>query len=97
MPVYKAGLGYDLSASFFTGVEVIKEQGGSTGIHASMQYKPITDFFARAGIVSSSNTWYAGIGYLFKELRLDVTVSMHRQLGISPGILLLYQANKKDK
>lgn len=97
MPVYKAGLGYDLSASFFTSVEVIKEQGGSTGIHASMQYKPITELFARAGVVTSSNIWYAGVGYLFKELRLDVTVSMHRQLGISPGLLLLYQLKSQNK
>ncbi|MCC6289189.1 MAG: hypothetical protein IT249_15020 [Chitinophagaceae bacterium] len=97
MPVYKAGLGYDFSASFFTGVEVIKEQGGATGIHASFQYKPITQIFARAGIVTSNHLWYAGIGYLFKDLRVDITVSMHQQLGISPGILLLYTIKKQEK
>ncbi|MFT3945692.1 MAG: hypothetical protein QM763_03705 [Agriterribacter sp.] len=97
MSVYKAGLGYDFSASFFSGVEVIKEQGGATGIHASFQYKPIVQLFARAGIVTSNHSWYAGIGYLFKELRVDVTVSMHQQLGISPGILLLYAIKKQEK
>ena len=97
MPVYKAGLGYEFSPSFFTGIEVIKEQGTETGIHASFQYKPITQFFARAGIVTSNNIWYAGIGYLFKGLRLDMTVSIQQQLGISPGLLLLYQLNTKNK
>ncbi|MFT3747819.1 MAG: hypothetical protein QM768_05855 [Agriterribacter sp.] len=97
MPVYKAGLGYDFSVYLFSGVEVIKEQGGTTGIHASFQYKPITALFARGGIVTSSHLWYAGIGYLFKELRVDVTISMHRQLGISPGILLLYTIKKQEK
>lgn len=97
MPVYKAGLGYDFSTSFFSGIEVIKEQGSTTGIHASFQYKPVTQLFARAGIVTSNHSWYAGIGYLFKELRVDVTVSMHQQLGISPGILLLYGIKKQEK
>jgi hypothetical protein len=97
MPVYKAGLGYDFSSSFFTAFEVIKEQGKSTGIHASFQYKPITQFFARAGIVTSNNLWYAGIGYLYKALRTDFTVSMHQQLGMSPGILLMYAIKKQDK
>lgn len=97
IPVYKAGLGYEFSPSFFTSVEVIKEQGESTGIHGSFQYKPITQLFARAGVVTSSNIWYAGIGYLLKDLRFDVTVSIHRQLGISPGILLSYQVNPTNK
>lgn len=97
MPVYKAGLGYEISNAFFTGVEVVKEQGGVAGIHASFQYKPIEQLFARAGIVTSGHLWYAGIGYMFKALRVDVTASMHRQLGISPGILLLYTPKKQDK
>lgn len=97
MPVYKAGLGYEFSSSFFTSIEVIKEQGTAAGIHGSFQYKPITQLFARAGMITTSNIWYAGIGYLFKELRVDVAVSIHRQLGISPGILLSYQINPKNK
>lgn len=95
MPVYRAGLGYELSSSFFTGVEIIKEMGGTTGINASFQYKPVNYLFARAGIVTSNHTWYAGIGYLYKNMRLDVTASMHRQLGISPGVLLLYDLKKQ--
>ncbi|MFT3702381.1 MAG: hypothetical protein QM802_08430 [Agriterribacter sp.] len=96
--VYRAGLGYEFSANFFTAVEVIKEQGTNTSIHAGFQYKPIKQLFARAGIVTGNTSYYFGAGYLYKDLRLDVTVSIHQQLGLSPGLLLLYQFKKnKDE
>lgn len=97
MAVYKAGVGYEFSAFFFTSVELVKEQGGATGIHASFQYKPLAQLFARGGIVSSVNTWYAGVGYLYKGLRVDITVNIHRQLGISPGLLVSCELNAKNK
>jgi hypothetical protein len=93
-PVYKAGLGYEFSSAFFTAVEVIKEQSSDVNIHAGFQYKPLKQLFARAGVITGNTSYYFGIGYLYKHLRLDVTASLHQQLGISPGLLLLFQFQK---
>lgn len=93
-PVYKAGLGYEFSSAFFTAAEVIKEQASDVNIHVGFQYKPLKQLFARAGVVTGNTSYYFGIGYLYKDLRLDVTASLHQQLGISPGLLLLYQFKK---
>ncbi len=95
-PVYKAALGYEFSSSFFAAAEVIKEQSSAVNIHVGFQYKPIKQLFARAGVITGNSSYYFGVGYLYKDLRLDITASLHQQLGISPGILLLYQFKKNN-
>ncbi|WP_152269140.1 hypothetical protein [Agriterribacter humi] len=95
--VYKVGLGYEISASFFTQLEVIKEKDKDVNVHAGLQYRPIKQLFARAGIFTGTSTCYFGIGYLYRQLRMDFSVGFHQQLGTSPGLLLLYQLNKKTK
>lgn len=95
--VYKAGIGYELSSAFLTQVEVMKEKEKDTNIHLSLQYKPVPQVFARAGILTGSATAYFGAGYLHHRLRADFSFSFHQQLGISPGLLLLYQFNQNEK
>lgn len=95
--VYKAALGYDVSAAFFAGLEIIKEQDKDAGISIGLQYKPIKQFFARTGVYTAGNSFYFGVGFLYHNMRLDITTSFHNQLGASPGILLLYQFSKKNK
>ncbi|HRP56800.1 hypothetical protein [Agriterribacter sp.] len=95
--VYKTGLGYEMSVSFFTQLEVIKEKGKDVNVHAGIQYRPIKQLFARAGIFTGTSSCYFGAGYLYRKLRMDFSVGFHPQLGISPGLLLLYQLNKNAK
>ena len=95
--VYKAGLGYEMSASFFTQLEIIKEKDKDVNVHAGLQYRPIKQLFARAGIFTGTSSCYFSVGYLYRQLRMDFSVGFHQQLGISPGLLLLYQLNKSAK
>ncbi|HTN06351.1 hypothetical protein [Agriterribacter sp.] len=95
--IYKAGIGYEMSASFFTQLEVIKEKNRDVNIHAAFQYKPLKELMAKAGIFTGTSSGYFGVGYLYRQLRMDVSVSFHQQLGISPGLLLLYQLNKSTE
>lgn len=95
--VYKVGLGYEMSASFFTQLEIIKEKDKDVNVHAGLQYRPIKQLFARAGMFTGTSSCYFGVGYLYRQLRMDLSVSFHQQLGISPGLLLLYQLNKSAK
>ena len=86
---YKFGLGYDASAAFFAGAEVIKEEDRPVNVIAGVQYHFEDHFFARAGIISESGAAFAGAGIGWNKLRLDVSASYHPQLGFSPGILLM--------
>ncbi|MBN8861030.1 MAG: hypothetical protein J0H29_21745 [Sphingobacteriales bacterium] len=94
--VYKAGIGYTLSQLCFFGATVIKEENSVPSAHFSIQYRPIRQLFARAGILTGNHSWYAGLGYLWKNLRMDITASFHDRLGMSPGLLLLYEAPQTE-
>lgn len=94
--VYKAGIGYTLSQLCFLGATVIKEENHAPSVHFGIQYRPIKQLFVRTGIVTGNHSWYAGLGYLWKNLRVDITVSFHDRLGMSPGLLLLYQSPQTE-
>ena len=51
---------------------------------------------ARAGVSTSTSVYYFGIGVGLKQFRLDATASVHQQLGITPGLLLLFNLKKKE-
>ena len=87
---YKFGLGYDASDKFFVSAELVKEEDFPVNMNAGFQYQFAKQFFARAGISSANAVSYAGLGLSWSNLRLDISASYHQQLGISPGLLLIY-------
>lgn len=92
--VYKMGLGYDASDKFFVSAELVKEEDFPVNLNAGFQYQFAKQFFARGGIASANSVSYAGVGLSWSSLRLDISGSYHPQLGISPGLLLIYNFHK---
>lgn len=90
---YKFGLGYDASDKFFVAAELVKEEDFPVNMNAGFQYQFAKQFFARAGIASASTVVYAGVGMAWSNIRLDISASYHQQLGVSPGLLLIYNFN----
>jgi hypothetical protein len=88
--VYTFGLGYEASDNFFFSAEVEKEENQSMNVNAGMQYKFLPQLMARAGIATATSNAYFGFGLFIKSIRIDVTVAYHPQLGITPGLLFLF-------
>jgi hypothetical protein len=42
------------------------------------------------GIATSTGSPYAGMGWQWKNCRADLTMRYHPQLGITPGLLLVF-------
>lgn len=95
--VYSFGMGYDASEKFFASAEIIKEEDQPVNVNAGLQYKFLPQLLARMGIASATSFVWAGAGLSWKSFRVDVTASYHPQLGITPGLLLLFNFYKKDK
>ena len=93
---YVVGLGYDASKKFFVGAEIEKEEDQTVNVNASLQYKFLPEILARAGISSATSSAWIGLGLTLKAFRLDLTTSYHPDLGITPGILLLFNFNSKS-
>lgn len=95
--VYSAGIGYDASEKFLISMEVQKEEDQPVNVNAGFQYKPITSLSVRAGISSATSSVWGGVGVLLQSFRIDITASFHPQLGLTPGMLIVFsQKNRKD-
>ena len=90
---YKVGLGYDASEKFFVSAELVKEEDFPVNMNAAFQYQFAKQFFVRGGISSANTVGFAGLGLAWNNLRLDFSASYHQQLGVSPGLLLIYNFN----
>lgn len=94
--VYTVGMGYEASENFFISAEIEKEEDQDVNVNAGLQYKFLPQLMARAGISTNTSNVYAGIGLFLKSFRLDVVAGYHPQLGVTPGLLLIYNFSKKN-
>ena len=94
--IYSLGIGYNSFNNFFIGSELEKENNGPVRMNVGMEYKFDQQLFARIGVSSSTATFYLGAGVLFHKIRLDVTASVHPELGITPGLLLEYRLSNQE-
>ena len=93
--IYTAGLGYEASEKFFVSVEFEKEEDKAVNVNAGIQYKATSQLMARVGIATSTSNIYGGVGLFLKSFRLDMVASYHPQLGVTPGVLLIYGFSKR--
>lgn len=91
--VYRGGIGYDPSRDFFAGIEIVKEELTPACVNAGIQYSGIPGVAIRTGFISASNSWWMGICYWWRSLRIGLSIGFHPLLGITPGFFFLYQEN----
>lgn len=94
--IYKFGIGYEASESFFVSSEIIKEEDQPVNVNIGFQYNFEKRFFVRAGISTETANSYVGAGISWKNVRLDVTGGYHPQLGFTPGLLLIMNFKKVE-
>lgn len=94
--IFSAGLGFEPSDILFLSGEIIKETGKPININVGMQYLFSKRVGIRAGVYSESPTFYFGPNFKWNFLRLGVTASYHPQLGLTPGILIIF-GSKEDE
>ena len=94
--IYTVGLGYEASDKFFVSAEIEKEENQTVSVNGGIQYKVLPQFMIRAGIVTNTSVLYGGASLFLKTFRLDVVASYHPQLGVTPGLLLIYDFKKKE-
>jgi hypothetical protein len=93
--VYSFGLGYDASDKFFIGAEIEKVEDQAVNVNTGLQYSFDKKLFVRVGMSSLTSSFYLGVGFLWNGLRIDAAASLHPYLGITPGILLVYNSPGK--
>lgn len=94
--IYTFGMGYEASDKFFVSTEIIKEEDQPVNVNTGVQYKFLPQLLARTGISTATSTAWMGFGFSWRLLRLDATAAYHPQLGITPGLLLLFNFKAKE-
>ena len=95
--VYSGGIGYEASDKFLISAEIEKEEDQPVNVNAGMQYKFLPQLFARGGVLTATSSIYFGVGIEWSSIRLDVTTSYHQQLGVTPGLMLIFNSKKKQE
>ncbi|HVT86558.1 MAG TPA: hypothetical protein VHD35_15240 [Chitinophagaceae bacterium] len=93
--VYSFGIGYDASEKFYFGAEILKEEDQPVNVNVGLQYTILPQLLARVGMETATSSAWAGIGVSWKVFRIDVTTTYHPQLGVTPGLLVLFNFNQE--
>ncbi len=94
--VYRGGFGYEASERFFITAEIIKEENKNVGVNAAFQYALVKQFLLRGGINTLNSQPFVGAGIKMGQLRLDVAVNYHPQLGVSPAVMFLFNFKQQN-
>ncbi len=94
---FTAGIGYEASEKVFVSAEIIKEEDKPVTINTGLQYVFSKRFFVRLGIYTEATHLYFGTGLKWDTFRVDITANYHPQLGLTPGLLFVFQSNHKKE
>lgn len=93
--VYTVGFGYDASEKIYVSTEIQKEEDQPVNVNVGLQYEFLPQLLVKAGMETATSTAWAGIGVRWQSFHIHVTTSYHPQLGITPGLLILFHFNQK--
>ncbi|MEJ7912321.1 MAG: hypothetical protein WKF70_04145, partial [Chitinophagaceae bacterium] len=83
--VYTSGLGYQPGEHFLLAGEIQKVEGSPAALTVGLQYLFDKVLLARLGFTSPTGSYYLGAGVQLASFRIEVTASLHPQLGLTPG------------
>lgn len=88
--IVSVGLGYDVSKKVFMGAEVEKIESLPLNANVGLHYYFDEKLFAGAGLATATSSYYLAFGVLLKNNQLNVVAAKHPQLGITPGLQLIF-------
>ena len=91
--ILRLGFAYDFSEEMKFSSEIEKDLDYPTMLKSGLQYEPVQNFILRTGVsFSGKNTFIAfGLGYLFKNVSLDISFENHPVLGFKSGVSVMYR------
>lgn len=89
--LYAFGLGYEASEQVLLQADIIKEENRPLQVIAGVIYNIVPNrFFTRMGIVTATSEPFFGAGWQWKRCRADACIRYHPQLGITPGMMMIF-------
>ncbi|MGZ8545408.1 MAG: hypothetical protein ACXWV0_08940 [Flavisolibacter sp.] len=92
---YAAAFGYDASDQFFLGAAIKKTRDHPVSFDLGLQYAFDQKLRVRTGFHTEGAEFYVGGGFRAGNLRFDVVINRHAQLGFSPSLTISYYPQEK--
>ncbi|GAB4092634.1 hypothetical protein [Flaviaesturariibacter terrae] len=89
---YGLGVGWQSDSTWLLAVELAHRDGAPPAIAAGVEYVFAPALRARCGIDTGAPAAWIGLGTALAHMRLDVTVTLHRELGPTPALVLQFPA-----
>jgi hypothetical protein len=93
--VYTAGMEYRPSSVVILTAELIKTEQFPIAVQSGIEYRFAPQLSAKAGINSRTAAFFVAAGFGLKTFRMELIGDVHPQLGLTPGLLLLYNGMGK--
>lgn len=78
------------------GIRVEKGAQLPAVISVAILYQPVQSVRCRTGILTTGFSPWLSVEFQFKQLYLTIQTTYHTQLGVTPGMSLVYQLTKKN-
>ena len=93
--VYTAGMEYHPADAVTLTAELIKTEMVPLAVQPGIEYRFASKLWAKLGMNSRTAAFFVAAGYGLKLFRLEVIGEVHPQLGLTPGLLFLYNGMGK--
>ena len=93
---FYAGMKYQFSQKLasYLQAEQISEQAPS--FRLALEYCPIEHFFLRGGLASKPLSESFGFGFVWRQIKVDISSAYHQHLGFSPALSMTYDFNNHE-
>lgn len=89
----RCAFGYKISTQLLLLLQVAKHESKPVNVQAGLQYSPADAIVIYAGVESMQP--YGACSWRWNKFRVLMSVRLHQQLGITPGLGLLYLNNER--
>ncbi|RZK36235.1 MAG: hypothetical protein EOO61_10680 [Hymenobacter sp.] len=93
--IFTIGAGYEASEQVIITAEVQKVENEKINCRAGLSYYFDKKLYAKAGLSSANSLWAFGAGVKLEAFSLEVQTSYHQQLGLTPGIALIFHKTRQ--
>lgn len=87
----RAGLVYQVSEKLSALLDIKQEGKQPLAVHTGLLYQPVASVQIKTGYSSNPHQWHLGFGYLFRDIAIDASISIHPTLGAKAGLGIQYQ------
>lgn len=94
--IIRFGGDYNFSDKVTVAIETEKDIAQKAIFKAGIEYKPVKEFYIRAGIGTNPTLTSFGFGINLKNLKIDIAANYHQTLGFSPQLGLTYTFKKAE-